>query len=109
LKALAKDDMAAADLADEDEEEPKDKKDKKTKKVAAGLGDRNQLPTIVAGAGPVVKVMPVTKTQDTPNSGLVAAQTEKVDVGRALSGDREEALKFMKSVKVTDAVPATVL
>jgi hypothetical protein len=101
--------MAGKDDEEEECDEPPAKKGKAKK--ADGVGDRQQLPTVVAGAGPVIKVVPFTKTQDTgtePESGRQAV-AEKVDITKALSGDRTEALKLMKSATPQPNVPPTLM
>jgi hypothetical protein len=76
-------------------------------KAAFGIGDRSQMGN---GAGPVIRTMPVTKTQDGANgqAAPVAEEVTPADVTRGLSGDVSAALKFMKGVQSTDQVPVTV-
>jgi hypothetical protein len=76
-------------------------------KAAAGVGDRAQLPTVVANAGPAIRVMPVTKAQETTAAATPAVE-EPVDMQKALSGDKAEGLKLMRSAKPTNTVPQTV-
>jgi hypothetical protein len=101
VKAMAAD--------DEDEEEDKPAKEKKKTEKSAGIGDRNQLPVIAANGGPAIKVVPVTKAQDT-QAAPAAAETPltQAEINKALSGDPAAALKFMKGVQSENGVPATV-
>lgn len=108
-EAMEKQLHAILKAASEDEDEPEDKKPK-AEKAAKGVGDRSQLPTVVAGAGPVVKVVPVTKAMDgaaiPQNNGAHETFSDK-DIMKAMSGDPTAALAFMKSVRPQD-IPQTV-
>ena len=101
--------VKALTCADDDEEEEKSAKEKKKAEKSAGIGDRSQMPVHLSNAGPAVKVMPVTKGQDTqvtppaPEQPLTPAELQK-----ALQGDPAAALKFMKGVASESGVPATV-
>jgi hypothetical protein len=101
--------LVKALAADDDEEEEKPAKEKKKTEKASGIGDRGQLPVIMANGGPAIKVVPVTKAQDT-QAAPAAAETPltQADINKALSGDPTAALKFMKGVQSENGVPATV-
>lgn len=93
------------------EEDDGDEDDKKgeAKKAATGIGDRANMPTVVSGGGPVIKVMPVTKTQDGPQPSTPApAAVDSATISKAMSGDSESVLTFMKTAQPTDGVPLTV-
>lgn len=111
-------------LNGEEEDDGKDAKDgkkkddeageaaKKVVKTAAGVGDRTRTPTVLANAGPVLRVMPVRKADDEVGSGgtgaaAAAAATPAADVSKVMSGDRAEQLKFMKSATPVE-LPATI-
>ncbi len=87
--------------------------DKPAKKAAAGVGDRTNMPTVVAGGGPAIKV--VTKLEDgiavnRMTKGNTEAETtvDADTVRKALqNGDTAAALKLMKGAVPTD-VPGTV-
>lgn len=97
----------------EDDGDGKDGKDGKPKKAAAaaGIGDRKQTPTIVAGAGPVVKVMPVRKEDDARTPAAAGSTSVTVDaetVRKSISGDQSSILAMMKTSTPIDSVPITV-
>ena len=114
LKAVIGEDAVEALLAKADGKDKEDDADeddgKKAKKAAAverGVGERT--PTVLAGAGAVVKVMPTTKTQDTPANPAAAAPEVTTDVTKAaLGGDTASALALMKSARPQTNVPVTV-
>jgi hypothetical protein len=103
LKAMAGDEEC------DDDEDDKKVPPKKSAKKADGIGDRTQLPTVVSGAGPVIRVVPFTKVQDSATEPERAAVVEKADVQKALSGDRTEAIKLMKSATPQANVPPTLM
>jgi hypothetical protein len=81
--------------------------DEPVTKATPGIGDRSALSV---GAGPVLRVMPVRKTDDAPTTGLDKPEVkeEPADIQKALSGDSAEALKLMKSSKASQ-VPTTLV
>lgn len=110
IKAMSEED---GDLEKADEtKDGKEEAAKKVVKTAAGVGDRGRTPTVLANAGPVLRVMPVRKADDEVAGGpaaaaAAAAAAPAADVNKVMSGDRAEQLKFMKSATPVE-LPATI-
>jgi len=98
----------------EEEDGEDDEEEKPKPKAKKGIGDRSTLPTAVAGGGPAIRVMPVTKAADTEGAAApVVVTRESAEnnadlMSKALRGDPEAAATFMKGVKVTSNVPSSV-
>ena len=79
--------------------------------AAAGIGDRSQMPTIIAGAGPHVRVMPVSKAMDynggqpSPQATMTPAEINSAVVNQ----DQESVLKLMKGARPLADVPNTLV
>lgn len=114
LKALLGDEaveemLAKAKKSDDDADDKDEKDGKKEAKKAAEAGVGTRTPVVLSGAGAVVKVMPVAKSQDTPQQTQQAAVEITADVAAAaLSGDTTAGLALMKSARPTEGVPVTV-
>jgi uncharacterized Zn finger protein (UPF0148 family) len=95
------------------EEIAADAKETPVKKAAAGgIGDRRNMPVVIANGGPHIRVMPVTKAQDGAAAGgaTAAAALTKADIDAAVNrGDESSILKLMKSARPQNDVPATLV
>lgn len=108
LKALGGEDSDLNKAADA--KDGKNEPAKKVEKAADGIGDRSRTPTILANAGPVLRVMPVRKAEDEIANGGKPGDTSQAaaaDVTKVMGGDRAEQLKFMKSAMPVE-LPATI-
>ena len=74
--------------------------------AAVGIGDRTTAPAIKADLK--LGHIPVAKADDASTGATNVVKAEPVDMKKIEKGDVEEALKFMKDVKVTNEVPATL-
>jgi hypothetical protein len=94
------------------EEIEADGDEKPVKKAAAagGIGNRQNMPAIIANGGPHIRVMPVTKAMDgAAGGGAPAATMTKAEIDAAVNGgDQASILKLMKGAKSQNGVPATL-
>ena len=101
-KALSGDDLSK-DMSDDDGCSEDDDK-KKAKKAASAIGDRGEQKVHAQ-----VRVMPVTKADDGKSTAVAdQPQTDRETLEKAMNGDVAARLAFMKGVKKSDEIPATV-
>jgi hypothetical protein len=112
--------MSKADVKNEEEPVPcpecgneKCSCDSKGKaKKAAGIGNRQD--PVLFSSGPAIRVMPVTKNQDTlvfnnPTMPTAPTALTKAEIAEAINGQNPEAaLRMMKSARVVGGLPATL-
>ena len=108
VKALEEDSEKEKDN-EEIEEDGNGKPVKGAKKAAAGIGDRSQLPSVIANGGPHIRVMPVTKAMDSNVQANPAATMTPAEIQAAVvNQDPASVLKLMKGAQPVD-VPVTLV